>query len=116
MGKGEASRGGSGSQRPGLFGRSGRGNGLNLAPPALPKPAFAWPPLCFLFVMSMTNSNAQDLTAAMAAVRAATAAINEALAGVQAATACVIAATKALAASNSGSETTLPVPPPVAHL
>ncbi len=65
--------------------------------------------------MSMTNSNAQDLTAAMAAVRAATAAINEALAGVQAATASVIAATKALAASNSGSETTLPVPPPVAH-
>jgi len=70
----------------------------------------------------MTNSNAQDLTAAMAAVRAATAAINEALAGVQAATASVIAATasviaatKALAASNADSNTLPAVRPPVAH-
>ncbi len=65
--------------------------------------------------MYMTNSNAQDLTAAMAAVRAATAAINEALAGVQAATASVIAATKALAASNADSNTSPAVRPPVAH-
>jgi len=63
----------------------------------------------------MTNSNAQDLTAAMAAVRAATAAINEALAGVQAATASVIAATKALAATNADSNTLPAVRPPVAH-
>ena len=63
----------------------------------------------------MTNSNAQDLTAAMAAVRAATAAINEALAGVQAATASVIAATKALAASSADSGTLPAVRPPVAH-
>ena len=65
--------------------------------------------------MYMTNSNAQDLTAAMAAVRAATAAINEALAGVQAATASVIAATKALAASNPDSTTAPDIRPPVAH-
>jgi len=63
----------------------------------------------------MTNSNAQDLTAAMAAVRAATAAINEALAGVQAATASVIAATKALAASSADSNILPAVRPPVAH-
>ena len=65
--------------------------------------------------MSMMSSNAQDLTAAMAAVRAATAAINEALAGVQAATASVIAATKALAASNADAGAPPAVRPPVAH-
>jgi hypothetical protein len=65
--------------------------------------------------MTMTNSNGQNLTAAMAAVRAATAAINEALAGVEAATASVMAATKAIAASSAGSETTPPVHAPIAH-
>ncbi len=63
----------------------------------------------------MTTSQAKELAAALAAIKAANAAVDRALAAVQAATANVIAATKAVAAANPAAQAKTNAAPPIHH-
>ena len=63
----------------------------------------------------MTNSQAKELAAALAAVKAANAAVDRAMAAIQAATADVVAATKAVAAASAVAQTETNAAPPIHH-
>lgn len=63
----------------------------------------------------MTNSQAKELAAALAAVKAANAAVDRALAAIQAATANVVAATKAVAAASAAAHAKTNTAPPIHH-